>query len=289
MPALARCLPRSSSSRWSGGGTRRQCDSWQPPRPPARSRNRQASLRRGCSSGSAASAGRASPAAGAFALLLTSMHMTLLGALLALAPRPLFGEGTVTCLGLSLDAAQDQHLGGVLMLMIGGAVYLAGGLSPCRPPAVRGAARPRRHETPSAAHSRGGGCGAGDRAARGVDRLLQRRRQQRPLADHRVVPRAGDALGDPHLRAGRRRARCAAEGRADPGRRALRRGLRVLPRRAGCAAEPGRSRHAAGSARSLGDRRRLDRRPALPHRQARHTLHRDAGLADARRATTRSG
>lgn len=74
--------------------------------------------------------GRAgSPAAGAFALLLTSMHMTLLGALLALAPRPLFGEGTVTCLGLSLDAAQDQHLGGVLMLMIGGAVYLAGGLS----------------------------------------------------------------------------------------------------------------------------------------------------------------
>jgi putative membrane protein len=74
--------------------------------------------------------GRAgSPAAGAFALLLTSMHMTLLGALLALAPRPLFGDGTVTCLGFPLDAAQDQHLGGVLMLLIGGAVYLAGGLS----------------------------------------------------------------------------------------------------------------------------------------------------------------
>ena len=72
---------------------------------------------------------RASPAAGAFALLLTSMHMTLLGALLALAPRPLFGEGTVTCLGLTLGAAQDQQLGGVLMLMIGGAVYLAGGLA----------------------------------------------------------------------------------------------------------------------------------------------------------------
>ena len=74
--------------------------------------------------------GRAgSPAAGAFALLLTSMHMTLLGALLALAPRPLFGEGAVTCLGFALDATQDQQLGGVLMLMIGGAVYLAGGLA----------------------------------------------------------------------------------------------------------------------------------------------------------------
>jgi putative membrane protein len=72
---------------------------------------------------------RASPLAGAFALLMTSMHMTLLGALLALAPRPLFGEGIVTCLGLTLDAGQDQHLGGVLMLVIGGAVYLAGGLA----------------------------------------------------------------------------------------------------------------------------------------------------------------
>jgi putative membrane protein len=74
--------------------------------------------------------GRAgSPGAGAFALLLTSMHMTLLGALLALAPRPLFGEGAVTCLGLRLDPGQDQQLGGVLMLTIGGAVYLAGGLT----------------------------------------------------------------------------------------------------------------------------------------------------------------
>jgi len=71
----------------------------------------------------------ASPAAGAFGLLLTSVHMTLLGALLALAPRPLFAEGMVTCLGLTLDAGQDQHLGGVIMLLIGGAIYLAGGLA----------------------------------------------------------------------------------------------------------------------------------------------------------------
>ena len=67
-------------------------------------------------------------AAGAFGLLLTTIHMTLLGALLALAPRPLYGAGEVTCFGVSLTAGQDQQLGGVLMLMIGAAVYLAGGL-----------------------------------------------------------------------------------------------------------------------------------------------------------------
>jgi putative membrane protein len=67
-------------------------------------------------------------AAGAFALLLTSVHMTLLGALLSLAPRPLYGTGDVTCFGLVLGAGQDQALGGVIMLMIGAVVYLAGGI-----------------------------------------------------------------------------------------------------------------------------------------------------------------
>jgi putative membrane protein len=67
-------------------------------------------------------------AAGILGLLFTSIHMTLLGALLALSPRPLYGAGNVTCFGLVLDAAQDQALGGVLMLLVGGAVYLAGGL-----------------------------------------------------------------------------------------------------------------------------------------------------------------
>jgi putative membrane protein len=67
-------------------------------------------------------------AAGAFGLLLTTVHMTLLGALLALSPRPLYGAGDVTCLGLVLSPAQDQQLGGVVMLLIGAAVYLAGGV-----------------------------------------------------------------------------------------------------------------------------------------------------------------
>lgn len=71
-------------------------------------------------------------AAGTLGLLFTSMHMTLLGALLALAPRPLYGGGAVTCLGLALTAEQDQHLGGVVMLGIGAAVYLAAGLARLR-------------------------------------------------------------------------------------------------------------------------------------------------------------
>lgn len=68
-------------------------------------------------------------AAGAFGLLFTSVHMTLLGALLALTPRPLYGAGEVSCLGMTLGAGQDQALGGVVMLMVGAAVYLIGGLA----------------------------------------------------------------------------------------------------------------------------------------------------------------
>jgi putative membrane protein len=61
--------------------------------------------------------------AGILALLLTSMHMTLLGALLALAPRALYHHA-----GGSLTALEDQQLGGAIMLAVGGASYLMGGL-----------------------------------------------------------------------------------------------------------------------------------------------------------------
>ena len=67
-------------------------------------------------------------ATGAGALLFTSIHMTLLGALLSLSPRPLYGTGEVTCFGVVLDVAQDQQLGGVIMLAVGAVVYLAGGV-----------------------------------------------------------------------------------------------------------------------------------------------------------------
>jgi putative membrane protein len=63
--------------------------------------------------------------AGVTALLLTSMHMTLLGALLALSTRPLYphahGWG-------SLSPLDDQQLGGAIMLLVGGVSYMSGGL-----------------------------------------------------------------------------------------------------------------------------------------------------------------
>ncbi|HBL43954.1 MAG TPA: hypothetical protein DDZ90_11225 [Planctomycetaceae bacterium] len=68
---------------------------------------------------------RARSAAGVVGLLLTSMHMTLLGALLALAPRSVYThhQGFST-----MSALQDQHLGGAIMLVVGGIVYLSGGI-----------------------------------------------------------------------------------------------------------------------------------------------------------------
>ncbi|USU10161.1 cytochrome c oxidase assembly protein [Sphingomonadaceae bacterium OTU29MARTA1] len=61
-------------------------------------------------------------AAGVGALLVTSMHMTLLGALIGLAPRPLYMHHGV-------DALADQQLAGVVMLLVGGIAYLLGGLA----------------------------------------------------------------------------------------------------------------------------------------------------------------
>jgi putative membrane protein len=63
-------------------------------------------------------------AAGVVALLLTSMHMTLLGALLALPSRPLYPHAHHG----GLSPLDDQHLGGAIMLLTGGVAYLAGGL-----------------------------------------------------------------------------------------------------------------------------------------------------------------
>jgi putative membrane protein len=66
--------------------------------------------------------------AGALTLFFTSMHMTLLGALIGLAPRPIYpGHGHHTAFGLSELA--DQQVGGVIMLAIGGVIYLIGGLT----------------------------------------------------------------------------------------------------------------------------------------------------------------
>tara|TARA_R110002049_G_scaffold182485_2_gene350354 strand:+ start:93669 stop:94340 length:672 start_codon:yes stop_codon:yes gene_type:complete len=63
--------------------------------------------------------------AGVIGLLLTSMHMTLLGALLTLSPRLLYSHQHA---GGTLDPITDQHLGGAVMLIVGGIAFLSGGL-----------------------------------------------------------------------------------------------------------------------------------------------------------------
>lgn len=64
-------------------------------------------------------------AAGVVGLLLTMMHMVLLGALLALTPRPLYSHAESHS---ELTPLEDQHLGGAIMLIGGGVSYLLGGL-----------------------------------------------------------------------------------------------------------------------------------------------------------------
>ncbi len=68
-------------------------------------------------------------AAGVVGLLLTMMHMVLLGSLLAMTPRPLYdhSENHGASHG-GLSPLEDQHLGGAIMLIGGGVSYLLGGL-----------------------------------------------------------------------------------------------------------------------------------------------------------------
>jgi putative membrane protein len=81
-----------------------------------------AAFGRGCGPARAAWGG------GILALFLTSMHMTLLGALLALSPRPLYHHAHAAGSFAGLTPLDDQHLGGAIMLLVGGASYLIGGL-----------------------------------------------------------------------------------------------------------------------------------------------------------------
>lgn len=67
---------------------------------------------------------------GVTGLLLTAMHMTLLGALLALTPRELYQHHHAAQGGHEpwLSPLHDQQLGGAIMLLVGGIAYLTGGL-----------------------------------------------------------------------------------------------------------------------------------------------------------------
>ena len=66
--------------------------------------------------------------AGAGALFFTSMHMTLLGTLLTLAPRPLYSSCLEGPRSFNISAQEDQQLGGVIMLGMGGLIYLVAGV-----------------------------------------------------------------------------------------------------------------------------------------------------------------
>jgi putative membrane protein len=67
--------------------------------------------------------GPGQPLAGAGGLLLTSMHMTFLGALLTLAPSAIYAGTCPIC-----GSLEGQQLGGMLMLAVGTPVYLLGAL-----------------------------------------------------------------------------------------------------------------------------------------------------------------
>lgn len=65
--------------------------------------------------------------AGAVAMLATFMHMTMLGALLALAPALIYAPDV--CIGaFGFERLEDQRFGGTLMAIAGGLPFLAGGL-----------------------------------------------------------------------------------------------------------------------------------------------------------------
>jgi putative membrane protein len=78
--------------------------------------------------GAAGSSRPAARAAGIGALLVTSMHMTLLGGLLLFAPRPLYACAALCTPSAMLTPLADQQLGGAIMLAVGGSAYLTGGL-----------------------------------------------------------------------------------------------------------------------------------------------------------------
>lgn len=63
---------------------------------------------------------------GAAVLLITAMHMTLLGALLILAPEPLYQHGMSD--RAPFRALGDQQLGGLVMLITSSTVYLGAAL-----------------------------------------------------------------------------------------------------------------------------------------------------------------
>jgi putative membrane protein len=72
--------------------------------------------------------GRYGPGHSAASLFVTMMHTGALGALLSLAPNPWYAPYVATTLALGLDPAQDQQLGGLVMWVPAGLVYVVAAL-----------------------------------------------------------------------------------------------------------------------------------------------------------------
>jgi putative membrane protein len=68
---------------------------------------------------------------GVFSLFTTSMHMTLLGALLTLAPTVWYASYAALPAPAGLSALEDQQIAGLIMWVPGGLVYVAAALSLC--------------------------------------------------------------------------------------------------------------------------------------------------------------
>ncbi len=65
-----------------------------------------------------------SPAgAAAWHVFITMLHTSVLGALMALAPRVLYGAQTATAVDWGLTPLEDQQLAGVIMWVPAGTIY----------------------------------------------------------------------------------------------------------------------------------------------------------------------
>lgn len=94
---------------------------------------------------------RAHPGVAAGHLLVTMMHMGLLGALIALAPRVLYPAQTAEAPRWGLTPLEDQQLAGLVMWVPAGTVYLAAALAFAASwLGWRGGAPPLAHATPPA-------------------------------------------------------------------------------------------------------------------------------------------
>jgi putative membrane protein len=66
---------------------------------------------------------------GAWHLFITMLHTSVLGALMALAPRVLYGAQTLHSAEWGLSPLQDQQLAGVVMWVPAGTVYAGAALA----------------------------------------------------------------------------------------------------------------------------------------------------------------